>query len=155
MAKKLRGFIALILVVVMALSLYGISAMAVVTPPADVVTITVTDGANPIAGAHVTLSGPYTYFGETDANGTISFTEQVIGYYNHSNTTVYTIAVTKAGYVDGTGEITVTDDWFVNGNWSYGDEDQYGYGSATVELTALTYTITASATNARSTRRAA
>lgn len=107
-----------------------------VLEPVDVVTITVTDGTDPIEDAHVMLLGPTSPMpeGDTDANGQISFAESVVGYYDHSNTTIYDVVVTKDGYVDGSGDVSVTDDWFVEGQWAFGDADTYGYGDATVVL---------------------
>lgn len=62
------------------------------------ITFTVTDGANPVAGANVTI-GTTTVV--TDAAGMAAFTKKVNGAYAYS--------ITKTGFIDKNGSVNVAD----------------------------------------------
>ncbi len=86
----------------------------------DEVTITVTDGTNPIEDAYVELTSTQldvgsvagVYSGYTDENGQLLLSDCVIGYRESDPyTTTYSLTVSANGYITSTSEsVAVTDD---------------------------------------------
>ena len=87
-------------VIDVALSVNTADVLEVVTllKPSYAVTVTVTDGTNPISGANVTFDG---VSANTDASGVLIITDKIAGNYNYT--------VSQTGYNDATGNVTVVD----------------------------------------------